>query len=583
MPSNPFSDNSSSTLVTAAATVVAGLAVTYHLSRRVPKGESERVRGTSACSEREKSRLDLSSETAKLLTEGVQDLCINHILESCRTGSVCQGGVDLAADDQTRTDDIMSEFLQQHGLGPLGESGHIPNKPMEFSQILDTLKTCVDGPGINTAHCGYMGHIGGGGVFAAALADYFLAVVNRQSAVRQVCPGLNRLEMNVIRWFATLAGYDPERAGGVFTSGASLSTVSAIICARYAALDQDPNLTMGELITKGTIYVSAVAHGCVAKGFVALGFSSDNIREVRCFPGKDKNAGEMDVAELRVKIQEDEGKGFLPFIVVANGGATPTGSVDNFEAFGRICHEERRSQGRRTLWCHADAAYGFFFRMIDDSTRFLKDIDRADSIALDAHKSLGLPYGTGAILVKNHDILKKSHSASKTRDSYLPKASTKVLTATSSDEPPLPELVDFCDYSLELSRPYRGLRVWFALKLFGTDAFRDNLVRFHESALRLARSINETPGLQVLHWPTLAIFTFSVSEKDGADLSNANKRLLAAINQKGGALLTGAVVDGVFLLRVALSCFRTRDLDISALLETVVSSRRDMDATASGV
>jgi aromatic-L-amino-acid decarboxylase len=132
------------------------------------------------------------------------------------------------------THTILQSFVKEAGLGPEGMRGRIQESPFEGNAdgILEILHTCLAGPGVNTAHCGYMGHIGGGGLFTTALADYFLAAVNRQGAVRQVCPGLTRLDMNVLRWFCELAGYDTDLSGGAFTSGASLSTVSALLCAR---------------------------------------------------------------------------------------------------------------------------------------------------------------------------------------------------------------------------------------------------------------------------------------------------------------------------------------------------------------
>jgi aromatic-L-amino-acid decarboxylase len=321
---------------------------------------------------------------------------------------------------------------------------------------------------------------------------------------------------------------------------------------------------MGSLIETGCLYISDVGHGCVKKAWLILGFSRFNVRQIPT-----TGDGVLDVDILREQVRSDLEAGLEPLIVVANAGATATGVVDDLEALASACRACDPA-----IWIHTDAAYGFFYTMLNElkgeGEQYLKSIRLSDSIALDAHKSLGLPYGTGALLVKDHAHLKASHSelgGKGSRDSYLPRASATLA----DEERALPELVDFCDYSLDLSQPNRGLRVWIGLKLFGVAAFRENLRRLRDLAEKLARDLHAIPGLKVVHWPTLAIFTFTTmsSHTDRPRTSRNNEHLLKWINQTGNALITGAVVDGLQLLRVALSCFRTRGEDVDDLLKTI--------------
>jgi aromatic-L-amino-acid decarboxylase len=529
-----------------------------------PTGVSAILSEDMLRSELAQGQLDLSPGSMRHLSEEFEKFCVKHIESNCHTGAALQGGVDLANSDLT--DAILHSFVKEAGLGPEGRRGRIEERPLEGGSpaggILEILHTCLTGPGVNTAHCGYMGHIGGGGVFTTALADYFLAAVNRQGAVRQVCPGLTRLDMNVLRWFCELAGYDADLSGGAFTSGASLSTISALICARTAFLAKKPGVSMGSLIETGCLYISAVGHGCVQKAWLLLGFSRSNVRQIPT-----TGDGVLDVDVLRGQVRSDREAGLEPLIVVTNAGATATGVVDDLEAVAsvsRACDP--------ALWMHTDAAYGFFYTLLNErkgeEEQYLKSIRLSDSIALDPHKSLGLPYGTGALLVKNHTHLKASHSelgGKSNRDSYLPRASVCLV----EEDKALPELVDFCDYSLELSQPNRGLRVWIGLKLFGVAAFRENLRRLRNLAEKLASDVHAIPGLKVVHWPTLAIFTFTTMSSHTDRTSGETERLLRRINQTGNALITSAVVDGLQLLRVALSCFRTREEDVDELLNTI--------------
>jgi aromatic-L-amino-acid decarboxylase len=159
-----------------------------------------------------------------------------------------------------------------------------------------------------------------------------------------------------------------------------------------------------------------------------------------------------------------------------------------------------------------------------------------------------------------------------------------------SSEEPLPPLIDFCEYSVELSRPFRGLRAWVGLKLFGIDAFRANLQRLRSSALGLASQLDSDavdtgcPGVRIVHWPELAIFTFKwedlkkdQEEKNLQAQNQRTKELMASINcVENSVLLTSATVEKQFLIRVALSCFRTTEKDVEALLKNIKGARQKM-------
>merc|ERR1712178_596140 len=123
----------------------------------------------------------------------------------------------------------------------------------------------------------------------------------------------------------------------------------------------------------------------------------------------------MRMDELRRMVTEDRAEGLLPFLVVPTAGTTNTGAVDNLETCADVCASEG-------LWMHTDAAYGFFYAMTDVGRKALKGLERSDSICLDPHKGLGLPYGTGCLLVRDHAQLMHAHQGGE-RGAYMPKTS----------------------------------------------------------------------------------------------------------------------------------------------------------------
>lgn len=426
----------------------------------------------------------------------------------------------------------------------------LPEEPVSYDNLLSTLFDDCLSAGINTAHPGYLGHIGGGGIYHAAVADFISAAVNRQMAVWQCCPGFVRLEMNVIRWFCDIAGLPAATSFGELTTGGSTATLSAIVAARTAKLPEE--------FTKGCIYTSAQAHHCVGKAAVIAGFPSRRVRHV---PVDDQLCMRMD--ELRRFIAEDRAEGLLPFIVVPTAGTTNTGAIDDLETCAEICATEG-------LWMHTDAAYGFFYAMTELGKPALKGMGRSDSITLDPHKGLGLPYGTGCLLVRDHAQLMHSHQGGE-RGAYMPK------TDSSSSEG-IPALVDFTAASPELSRNFRGLRIWLPMKLYGAGAFRANVEENMTNVRWVAEKLRALDGIEIVTEPQLSIITFSVTStgRQLAEVNADNKKLLQAVNGAGHVFISPTELDGRFVLRVAVSSFRSHRSALEALVKDValgISSR----------
>lgn len=450
--------------------------------------------------------------------------------------------------DQPSADTDGGAALARSLAEPVPQSG----RPVE--ELLDLLFERVIPKSFNTAGPGYLAYIPGGGLPHSAVADLIADAVNRYVGVFAAAPGLAQIEANVVRWFADLVGY-PRAASGILTSGGSLATFSALVAARRDRLPED--------FLSGTLYASDQTHHALQKAALLAGFPPDNVREI---PTDD--AYRIRVPALAEAVAADRAAGRTPFFVAGNAGTTNTGAVDDLAVLADLSARER-------LWLHVDGAYGGFFLLTEEGRRRMAGIERADSIVLDPHKGLFLPYGTGALLVKNGKTLKHAHALSA---DYMPSMQED------------PDLVDFNMLSPELSRDFRGLRVWLPLKMHGIGPFRTNLEEKLELARHAARELSQMPGIEILAEPQLSILAFRLARAglDAPALDLLNRELLERINAKKRVYLTGTMLRGRFVIRICVLSFRThRDRmdegleDIrAAVLETGSATPRNGSASS---
>src|SRR4051812_36404879 len=358
-------------------------------------------------------------------------------------------------------------------LAPLLSSLSAPpsDDGTDLSALLATVEAAA-GKGFDTANPGFVAYIPGGGLYAAALGDFLACVVNRYTGVAQPAPALVQMEASVLRWLCDLFGLPPE-SQGVLTPGGSMSTLSAVVAARASRLGDD--------LRGATMYVSAEGHPSVARAAQVAGLPRDCVRVVAT-----DDRLRLDVGALRAAVQADRGAGRRPFLVVGSAGTINTGAVDPLPAIADLASAE-------DLWFHVDAAYGGVFQLTDRGRPALAGIERADTIPLDPHKGLFLPYGTGCLLARDGAALRAAHDV---HADYLP---------PQSDDPGLP---DFSSYTPELTRDFRGLRLWLPLHLHGVDAFVAALDEKLDLAAMLHRELSAMPELEVPWAPDLSLVVF---------------------------------------------------------------------------
>jgi aromatic-L-amino-acid decarboxylase len=421
----------------------------------------------------------------------------------------------------------------------------LPERGVPYERLLRLLFGRVIPMSLNTASPGYLAYIPGGGLFHAAVADLIADATNRYVGVWQAAPGLVQLETNVIDWFCAMLGL-PQGSGGLLTTGGSMANLIALITARRERLPPD--------FLRGAIYVSDQVHHSALKAALLAGLLPERVREI---PSDEHFRLRVDA--LAAAVRRDREAGLLPFMVVASAGTVHTGAVDALGAIADVA-------AREALWLHVDAAYGGFFALTERGKRALAGIERADSVTLDPHKGLFLPYGTGCLLVRERAALERAHALPA---SYLP--------PMQQDE----DLVDFCELGPELSRDARGLRVWLPLKMHGAAVFRRELDEKIDLARRAAAALATIPGVEIAAAPALSLFAWRwrpAGMEDGPALDAINRRLLADINERQRILLTGVPLRGSFHLRWCVLSFRTHEDRVDAGLDDVRSAIARIDA-----
>jgi aromatic-L-amino-acid/L-tryptophan decarboxylase len=454
----------------------------------------------------------------KAMADAVVARCIDHVASAAEQPSC--GDVDAAALCRA-----MREEAPEHGTS--------------LDRMLDQLFEEWVPRSFTTIGPGYFAFIPGGGLFPAALADFIADTTNRFTGIWQAAPALVQLEANALDWLREWMDF-PSETRGLFTTGGSMANWNAILCARERHLGAD--------IRPGVLYTSDQAHHSVLKAAKLAGVMPDRVRAIEsdaCF--------RLRVDRLEDAIAADRRAGLAPFAVVSTAGTTNTGAVDPIDAIADLCARER-------IWHHIDGAYGAFFYMCEElRDGVLRGLSRADSLTLDPHKGIFLPYGTGALLVRDGAALRAAHQATA---AYLPA---------------MPHPQDFYDPSQhgpELSRGFPGLRVWLTVKLYGSAVFRDALAEKRALTLDAARRVAALPGIVIDAPPDLSLFPFHLTWS-GATLAEedaATRALMTKTTSRGRVMVTGATAHGRYLGRVCVLSFRTHQPEVDALVEDMAAA-----------
>jgi glutamate/tyrosine decarboxylase-like PLP-dependent enzyme len=435
---------------------------------------------------------------------------------------------------------VSAEALRARVSEPLPQTPQDPARVLEEFAQLAAL-------GRNNGHPRMLGYVQSSGNFAAAIGDFLASALNQNVTSWRSAPSATTVEWQVIDWIKTFVGVDPA-AAGILVGGGSAANAAALATALCASTTVDV-MTQGVAALPGPprIYASERVHMSVPKaaGFMGLGRAA--VRPVRT--GAD---GRMDVAALAQLIAADRAMGVHPVCVVANAGDVNTGAIDPIDELADLCARQR-------IWFHVDGAYGGFAAGVPSLASAFAGMSRADSLALDPHKWLFAPVDVGCLLVRDQRHLRAAFSQSA---AYIDVVADR-------------EMSDFAfwDVSPELSRRFRALKVWFALKCHGANAFRQAIEHNVTLARQLAAAIDAAGDFERLADVPLSIVCFRYvppGPRPGDETLNAlNRRLMVEVQRRGDSYVSNAAIGETFALRACLVNHRTTQADLPALLDDI--------------
>ena len=424
----------------------------------------------------------------------------------------------------------------------------------------------------NAVHIGsprFLGWIVPSGTIIGAFADGIASALNQNVALSG--SGIaTAVELQVIEWIKEILGYDSE-AAGILVSGGSMANLTALAIARNIKANFDVNKEGMQHNKNLVLYASEEVHSSIFKAVNILGIGTNNIRKVSV-----NERLLLDVNDLEQKIIEDRNRGNYPFAVVATAGTVNTGAIDPLNDIAHICQ-------KYNLWFHIDAAYGGFAILSQENKRIFHGLEQADSIVVDPHKWLFIPYEAGCVLVKNPEHMTDTFSI---QTDYIHSDNTKINIY---DE------VDFSDIGIQLSREFRALKIWMSLKQYGVKRYKQII---HQNILLskyLEALLEESDDFTIESPANLSIVCFRYVPKSLGDEYNQadqaqkdkydayfnalNNSIVEEMRWDGRGLVSNTLLRGKYVLRVCIVNYRTKKKDIVEILEIIriIGSKKDAE------
>jgi glutamate/tyrosine decarboxylase-like PLP-dependent enzyme len=429
----------------------------------------------------------------------------------------------------------------------------VPHHPTPLPQIYDDLRERLLRHPMGNIHPRFFAWYMGSSNFTGALGDFLAAIDGSNLGGCDTAAAAT--ELQVLDWLRELMGF-PEGTGGTLTSGGSMANLVGLTVARNAMAGVDVRaLGVTDLPKPLRYYASDQVHSAHQKSMEMLGLGSKALRLVPT--GDDFR---MDVAALAGMIAKDRAAGLQPACVIATAGTTNTGAIDDLVAIAALCKQEG-------LWFHIDGCIGAFLRLAPESRALVDGLDLADSLALDPHKWLQTPFDCGCALVRDG---KQQYDAFTLHGDYLQMTTRGILAGPF-----------MADYGFELSRGFRALKLWMALKEHGVDRFGALIDQHVAMGHALAGLVRAEPRLELMAPVTINIVCFRYRGAGGSEdqLRALNTEVMLRIQESGVALPTDTTLRGRHSLRAAIVNHRTRPEDLEVLVSEILRWGELLEAT----
>jgi glutamate/tyrosine decarboxylase-like PLP-dependent enzyme len=428
-------------------------------------------------------------------------------------------------------------------FGDLGDP--LPEFGQDATTVLDNFCSDMVTEGFHVPSANYFGLMNPTPTYMAVLAEALVAALNPQLASLARSQLAAKIERETVRWIGERVGWE-KPFDGTFTSGGNEANFSALAMALATYFPQSVEDGLASCAAKPVLYASAEAHHSLDKSAGLLGLGRKALRRINMNP-----AAQMDTAQLEAQITQDKAAGFAPFCVVATAGTTNSGAIDDLGKLAEICK-------RHNLWLHIDGAYGAAAIFSDQHRELVRGIELADSVTIDPHKWLAMPFAAGVVLTSHPEALQQAFATS---TPYMPK---KVTTGSA----PLP---DNFQVSTQWSRRMNSLKLWLTLQVHGRQAYEELIDRQLKLASFFANWVRSSELFELAAPQVLPIVNFRIKRAGISEEERraAHEAIVHEVTRDGRRWISTTLVGGQSVIRMMVISYLTAHRHLEDLIIAV--------------